>query len=286
MFGGTFDPPHVGHALALNAASEQLGLDCIYVVVANDPWQKSSGVSTLGEGITPAEHRLAMCQLTFSANGAGHNKADPAGTVQANTVQASAAQTSGASICVSACEIERGGASYTIDTVTELLATTSAAATQSGLVQTKSAQSGLVQTELAQAGRANLVLIVGEDVVVGLDSWHRASSLRELVTVAVVQRNHELVRPQPTTGSQPAAEGSPTTGDPATPEVPAGWKTVTVTLDLSATIGSQIVADVSSTDIRQQIADACLPTGIVAPEAMGYISAHGLYSQTSYSQTQ
>ncbi len=233
MFGGTFDPPHVGHFLALNAAIEQLGLGRVYVVVANDPWQKSSDTS-----ITPAEHRLAMCQLAFAASSNSASSAD---------------QADHALISVSDCEIERGGASYTIDTVKELISTSNASTTQSGL-----GQSGLVQSGLVKP-----VLIVGEDVAAGLDSWHGASSLRELVTVAVVRRSHELAR------------------HPVAPVIPAGWEAVTVTLDLSVAIDSQMVVDVASTAIRRQIADGCLPTGIVEPAVMDYISSNGFYSQAS-----
>ena len=102
MFGGTFDPPHVGHVAALLAAHEQLGLERIYVVVANDPWQKSGaanpGASITaakpGASITAARHRLAMCQAAFASLGAA--------------------------FVISDIEIVRGGPSHTIDTVLEL----------------------------------------------------------------------------------------------------------------------------------------------------------------------
>lgn len=85
IFGGTFDPPHVGHLAAVRAVQEALALDRILLVVANDPWQKSS--SRL---ITPAEDRFAMAQaLSEEIPG-----------VEASRM-----------------EIDRGGPSYTVTTV-------------------------------------------------------------------------------------------------------------------------------------------------------------------------
>ncbi len=42
LFGGTFDPPHIGHLILAETVRDELGLDEIRFVVANDPWQKTS----------------------------------------------------------------------------------------------------------------------------------------------------------------------------------------------------------------------------------------------------
>ena len=42
VFGGTFDPPHRGHTSAALSAMRELELDFVLMVVANDPWQKTS----------------------------------------------------------------------------------------------------------------------------------------------------------------------------------------------------------------------------------------------------
>lgn len=55
VFGGTFDPPHAGHAAAIEAAVAHLALGRLLVMVAGDPWQKTGA----GE-VTPAADRLAM----------------------------------------------------------------------------------------------------------------------------------------------------------------------------------------------------------------------------------
>jgi nicotinate-nucleotide adenylyltransferase len=90
VFGGTFDPPHIGHLIAAMDARQALDLDVVLLVVANAPWQK------LGERpISPAEDRLAMVQAAVG---------DQAG--------------------LEACDIEirRGGLSYTADTLADLAA--------------------------------------------------------------------------------------------------------------------------------------------------------------------
>jgi nicotinate-nucleotide adenylyltransferase len=87
LFGGTFDPPHLGHIAALEAAAKTGRFDVITVTVAGDPYFKKSGVH-------PAALRLAMAHAAF----------DGLPLVE-----------------VSDLEIRREGPSYTIDTVRELL---------------------------------------------------------------------------------------------------------------------------------------------------------------------
>jgi nicotinate-nucleotide adenylyltransferase len=55
VFGGTFDPPHVGHLVTAVNVCHALSLDRVILMVANVPWQK------VGQReITPAVDRLAM----------------------------------------------------------------------------------------------------------------------------------------------------------------------------------------------------------------------------------
>ena len=55
LFGGTFDPPHVGHLVTAVNVRHALDLDLVIMMVANVPWQKEGS-----RPITPAEDRLAM----------------------------------------------------------------------------------------------------------------------------------------------------------------------------------------------------------------------------------
>ncbi|HVA70930.1 MAG TPA: nicotinate-nicotinamide nucleotide adenylyltransferase [Acidimicrobiales bacterium] len=87
LFGGTFDPPHLGHVAALRAAGKSGRFDRIEVTVAGDPYLKSADVS-------PAALRLAMARAAFDGL---------------------------PFVVVSDLEIRREGPSYTVDTVRELL---------------------------------------------------------------------------------------------------------------------------------------------------------------------
>lgn len=84
IFGGTFDPPHVGHWLAAVDAAEALALDeVVWVPAAQQPLK--AGVSS-----TDAAHRLAMTRLMVQGDGRFR---------------------------VDAVEIERGGVSFMVDTL-------------------------------------------------------------------------------------------------------------------------------------------------------------------------
>jgi nicotinate-nucleotide adenylyltransferase len=54
IFGGTFDPVHVGHIVGAVEARRALALDRVVLVPAGDPWQKRGSVAA------PATDRLAM----------------------------------------------------------------------------------------------------------------------------------------------------------------------------------------------------------------------------------
>ncbi len=88
LFGGTFDPPHVGHLVTAVNVQHSLELDIVILMVANVPWQKQ------GERpITPAIDRLAMVEAAV-----GDVPGLEAGRL----------------------EIDAGGPSYTADTLAAL----------------------------------------------------------------------------------------------------------------------------------------------------------------------
>jgi nicotinate-nucleotide adenylyltransferase len=88
LFGGTFDPPHVGHLVTAVNVRHALRLDLVILMVANVPWQKQGT-----RAISPADDRLAM-------------------------VDAAVADVEG--LVVGDLEVRRGGDSYTADTLAEL----------------------------------------------------------------------------------------------------------------------------------------------------------------------
>lgn len=57
FFGGTFDPPHLGHMLIMSQAIHQLGLDVCFMMPTKDDTSNTNKVP-----VTNQEHRYAMCQ--------------------------------------------------------------------------------------------------------------------------------------------------------------------------------------------------------------------------------
>ena len=65
LFGGTFDPPHVGHLVTAVNVRHALELDLVVMMVANVPWQKEGT-----RQITPVGDRLAMVEAAvFDVSG-------------------------------------------------------------------------------------------------------------------------------------------------------------------------------------------------------------------------
>ncbi len=187
IFGGTFDPIHTAHLEVADAVRKALGLDRMLLMVANQPWQKRDD-----RVLTPAEDRFAM-------------------------VEAAAAGWPGLDPC--RMEIDRGGPTYSIDTVRQLH---------------------------RDVPDAELILVVGSDVVAGLTTWKDEPTLRDLVTLAVVGR-----------------PGVP----PAPP--PPGWRAVNVAVG---------PFDVSSTELRERL-EAGLPVDGSVPDAViRCIEQRGLYA--------
>ena len=95
IYGGTFNPPHLGHMAAAQAAMAVLGLDKLFFIPAALPPHKELPADGAG-----AEHRLAMTALM--ADGLGES-IGRRGDVEALDI-----------------ELRRTGKSYTADTLEEL----------------------------------------------------------------------------------------------------------------------------------------------------------------------
>lgn len=129
LFGGTFDPPHVGHLVTAVNVRHALGLDVVVLSVAGVPWQKE-GLRR----ITPGVDRVAMVEAAVSG------------------VEG---------LEVGRLEVDRGGPSYTADTLAEMMAAES---------------------------DATLFTIVGDDAAAGLTTWERYEDVLRLSNVVVVDR--------------------------------------------------------------------------------------------------
>jgi nicotinate-nucleotide adenylyltransferase len=129
ILGGTFNPPHLGHLLAAAEAADQLGLErVVFVPVARPPHKE------VPDDPGP-EERLRLCELAVAGD---------------------------ARLSVSRLEIDRGGASFTVDTLTELHERTP---------------------------EDELTFIVGGDMALSLPTWREPRRVLALATLAVAERS-------------------------------------------------------------------------------------------------
>lgn len=129
--GGSFDPVHIGHLVIAQDAAEKLELDEVVFVPAAIPPHKRH----LNQA--DANHRMEMLRLAVESD---------------------------VRFSVSDVEIQRGGVSYTIDTVRELVE--------------------------ARPG-TDWVLVVGSDTLVDLHNWYKVDELLDLCEVATFLRPGE-----------------------------------------------------------------------------------------------
>jgi nicotinate-nucleotide adenylyltransferase len=128
LFGGSFDPVHVGHLLAAECCREQAGLDrVLFVPAAIQPHKQHRQLAS-------GQHRLEMLALATGGNDA---------------------------FAVSADEIDRGGVSYTVETLERLR---------------------------AHHRGDELLLILGPDAFLGLPTWRDPRRIVELAGIVVVER--------------------------------------------------------------------------------------------------
>lgn len=135
VLGGSFDPPHTGHLLLATEALERLGLDRVVVVPAGT--QPLKPVNQDGTPVVSPHHRLAMAHACF----AGMSR-----------------------VMVDSVEVDRGGLSYTVDTVAELR---------------------------RRSPHAELLLLLGDDAVAQLDRWKDPQRLLQLAQLVVVDRTED-----------------------------------------------------------------------------------------------
>jgi len=129
VMGGTFDPIHNGHLILAEEARAQINLAEILFVPAGQPWLKTD------RPISAAEHRLQM--VRFAIADKPYFK-------------------------LSTVDIERAGASYTVDTIADL--------------------QGQIGAE------DELFLILGWDSLAELPQWHEPSQLITMCRLVVVPR--------------------------------------------------------------------------------------------------
>jgi nicotinate-nucleotide adenylyltransferase len=128
VFGGSFDPVHVGHLIVAECCREQAQLDrLLFVPVATQPHKQDCTLA-------PAHHRIEMLQLATGGN---------------------------AAFDVCTTEIDRGGVSYTAETLAALAAAHPA---------------------------DRLCLILGPDALAGLPTWRDPARIVAAADILAVER--------------------------------------------------------------------------------------------------
>lgn len=135
IFGGSFNPVHYGHLLLAEACREQAGLD--------EVWFVPNALSPLKQDQppAPAKHRVEMLQLAIG----GHE-----------------------AFRLSTLELDRGGISYTVDTLAEVA---------------------------AQQPHSDIYFLMGADSLADLPKWREPQRICELALPLVVRR-HGSPEPQ------------------------------------------------------------------------------------------
>ena len=179
IYGGTFNPVHHGHLILARQALEEFKLDrLVFVPAAESPFK-------IQNHSAPAGDRLAMLRLAIA--GEDDFSVDP-------------------------LEIERGGISYSIDTV---------------------------KMFRSRDPEAELFFLVGEDNADRLTEWHRFEELKKLVCFVVLSRSEDF-------------ESS---------EYPVVQRRI----------------EISSTEIRNRVANQESITYLVPESVKHYIEQHQLY---------
>ena len=133
LFGGSFNPVHLGHLLVAQAAREELDLSrVVFIPAAQSPFKP-------GAELVPADQRLRLLRLALA----------------------------GQAWCeVDEQEIQRGGVSYSVDTV---------------------------RAYVARFPMAHLFYLIGADHVSFLPKWRDAQELAQLLEFVVIPRPGELL---------------------------------------------------------------------------------------------
>jgi nicotinate-nucleotide adenylyltransferase len=136
VMGGTFDPIHHGHLVAASEVASQFRLDEVVFVPTGQPWQKEA------QQVSPAEDRYLMTVIATASN---------------------------PQFSVSRIDIDRGGRTYTRDTLADLR---------------------------AEYGDVDLFFITGADALGQIFSWRDARDLFDLAHfIGVTRPGHPLTDP-------------------------------------------------------------------------------------------
>ncbi len=198
IFGGTFDPPHLGHISVAREVSDLLELDEVLWIPARRSPHKPD------VPLTPIETRLRMARAAAEAD---------------------------ARFRVSPIEVARAAPSYTVETLR-----------------------ALARDAEKEGRKIDLFLIIGMDQYEAFDAWLEPDEIARLAHVAVMDRGGDRI------------EGSAQLEDMRNRRDSKGVVRVPVTR-----------VDISSTEVRGQVAAGQSVDGLVPPAVAEIIRREGLY---------
>jgi nicotinate-nucleotide adenylyltransferase len=206
IVGGTFNPPHLGHLALAQHARTELDLERVFLMPANRAPGKPP------EPDPGPEHRVRMCRLAVAG-------------------------AAGLSAC--ALEIERGGTSYTADTL-------------------RAIHEGWPDAELT--------FIVGADTARTIPCWREPETVLELARIAIAERAG--------TGAGEALDALAGLGGPAGNDEPRKRTATQQTLILDMPR-----IEISSSLVRRRVAEGEPVEDLVGGAVAGYIAELGLYRE-------
>lgn len=190
IYGGSFDPPHIGHRVLVRDAADALELDRLFIVPTGAQPLKVKK----SDGALP-EQRLAMARIAFAGDEL---------------------------VVVDETEAKRPGLSFTVDTLEEYS---------------------------ARYSGSQLFLLMGRDSFESLERWKSPERIRELCTVAILERD---------TGSRKQD-------------------------DDALTVATRRI-DISSSEIRKRRKEGKSIAGFVPDGVLKYIEANNLYAPEGVTQ--
>ncbi|WP_370663427.1 nicotinate-nucleotide adenylyltransferase [Massilia rhizosphaerae] len=215
LLGGSFDPPHHGHVALAELFARQLHPDELRVLPAGRPWQKANGLEA------DDADRVAMLELAFAG--------------------------SGVPVTIDTREIDRHGATYTVETLRD------------------------VRAEVGPD--ASIVFVMGADQLQKLDTWRDWHDLFALANFGVAAR--------PGYRLDDAALPPAVAAELAHRR--ASFEDVRASPAGKVCLAHTLAVDVSATQVREAL-HAASRTGqvsdlgaLVAPQVLDYIQQHNLY---------
>ena len=215
LLGGSFDPVHHGHVALAELFTSLLRPDELRVMPAGQPWQKKNGLEA-GDA-----DRVAMLELAFAR--------------------------SSAPVVVDTREIDRKGATYTVETLRE------------------------VRAELG--ADASIVFLMGADQLQKLDTWRDWRDLFALANFGVAARPGYRLDDAALSPAVAAELAQRRASFDDVRASPAGKVCVahTLAVDISATAVRAALHATPRTDKVPHL------SALVAPQVLDYIQQHNLY---------